>query len=99
MRIPKNPNWGWIKNALHERRMTLTALAKRLGVHRSVVNKVKTQTNYPAQAAIADIIGCEPEQLWPDRYPQGKPHIFDSAKWGALESQKSTATADTQVAA
>lgn len=90
MRIPDNPDWGWIKTALHEQGMTMQEIADRLGIHRSTVNKVKTQTHYRSQAAIAGIIGCKPEQLWPDRYPQGKPYIFDSRRWGTPERQKSS---------
>lgn len=91
--------WIDIKYEVHNLGMTLTELAVRNGLHPSICRKVKNVTNYKAQAAIAKFIGRKPEELWPDRYPQGKPCILDTKKHPPLESQKSNAAADMRKAA
>lgn len=89
-------DWLDIKLEVHKKRMTLTELAIRNGLHPSICRKVKNMTNYKAQAAIAEFIGRKPEDLWPERYPQGKPCILDTKKYPPIESQKSNAAADTK---
>lgn len=92
-------DWLDIKNEVHRRHMTLTELAIRSGLYPSICRKVKNITNYKAQAAIAEFIGRKPEELWPDRYPQGKPCILDTKKYPRSESQKSNAVAGMRTAA
>src|SRR5690606_20161854 len=87
-----------IKAEVHRRGMTLTELATRAGLHPSILRKVKTMPHYPGQAVLADFIDQDPESLWPDRYPKRSSGILDTAKWPPLESQKSNAGADMQVA-
>lgn len=100
-RNTKEPKMSWaqIKEELHERGMTLTELSARLGVSKTICTKVKTQTNYRAQAAIAEFIGEKPEDLWPSRYPKGRPHVLDTNKYPPVHSQKATADTDKVAAA
>lgn len=85
--------------ALHRRGMTLTELALRNGFSPNFCRKVKKQTNYKAQQAIADFLGVKPEELWPTRYPKGKPRILDTAKFPPVASQKTGVVADSEKAA
>jgi len=87
-------DWEGIKAEVHRRKMTLTELAVRHGLHSSLLRKVKSTTLYEAQAVLAAFIDQKPEDLWPDRYPKKTSAIFDSAKWGPAEGQKSRAAAD-----
>ncbi|WP_036765197.1 helix-turn-helix domain-containing protein [Paracoccus pantotrophus] len=89
-------DWHGIKAELHRRGMTLTELAKRNGMDPSTCRKVGSRTHFGAQAAIASFIDRKPEDLWPDRYPQGKPSILDTTKFPPVASQKGNATADSR---
>lgn len=88
--------WPEIVAKLHVGGMTLTELARRNDVPVGSFTRVKSQTHYKAQQAIADFIGEKPEDLWPDRYPKGKPRILDRAKFPPVTSQKSDGAADSR---
>lgn len=92
-------DWPAILAEVHRRGMTLTELAKRKGLSASSCRKVKTLTNYKAQEAIANFIDQKPEDLWPSRYPKGKPRILDTAKYPPSERKNSNAVTDKKVAA
>lgn len=85
--------------AIHERRMTLGQLALRNGRNPSSFRNVWTRPNSINEQIIADFLDVKPEELWPDRYPKSTTRIFDIAKYGPLESQKSNARPDARVAA
>jgi len=87
-------DWEGIKAEVHRRKMTFTELAVRHGMHPSLIRKVKSATLYEAQAVLAAFIDQKPEDLWPDRYPRKTSAIFDSAKWGPAEGQKTLRPAD-----
>ena len=91
--------WPEILAKLHLGGMTLTELARRNDIPAGSCTRVKGQTHYKAQAAIADFIGEKPEDLWPDRYPKGKPRILDTTKFPPVSSQKSARAADKAGAA
>lgn len=80
--------WPEILAKLHLGGMTLTELARRNDIPAGSCTRVKGQTHYKAQQAIADFIGEKPEDLWPDRYPKGKPRILDTTKYPPVNSQK-----------
>ncbi|MGV6875045.1 helix-turn-helix domain-containing protein [Pseudochelatococcus sp. B33] len=84
---------------IHERGMTLEQLAIRNGRNPSSFRNVWTRPNSANEQIIADFIGMTPEVLWPNRYPKKTTRIFDTKKWGALESQKDTVSSDTRAAA
>ena len=88
--------WPEVLAKLHMAGMTLTELAKRNDIPVGSCRRVKGQTHYKAQQAIADFIGEKPEDLWPDRYPVGKPRILDTAKFPPVASQKTGAVADSR---
>lgn len=84
---------------IHERRMTLEQLALRNDRNPSSFRNVWTRPNSINEKIIADFLDVKPEVLWPDRYPKSTTRIFDIAKYGPLESQKSNAPADMRPAA
>lgn len=79
--------------------MTMTEFARRNGLPVGSCGRVKGQTHHKAQEAIAEFIGYKPEDLWPDRYPKGKPRILDTTKYPPVNSQKSSQDADNRSAA
>ncbi|TCT35411.1 helix-turn-helix domain-containing protein [Martelella mediterranea] len=81
--------WKKIKDAVHDRGMTLTELAAHNGLHPSTLRKVKGLTHYEGQAVLAAFIGTTPEKLWPDRYPRKTSVIYNSNKYGPPKSRKS----------
>lgn len=92
-------DWPAILAELHRRGMTLTELARRHGFSGNSCRKVRSQTNYKAQQAIADFIGHKPEDLWPSRYPRVRTRILDTVKYPPVASQKAGAVADSRSAA
>ena len=89
-------DWQAIKAEIHRRGMTLTALAERSGLHPTLCRQVSSRTNRKAQQIIADFIGQKPEDLWPDRYLNGKHRILDTTKFPPVASQKSGAVTDSR---
>lgn len=96
-----NPNWSGPRSSrLHVAGMTLTELARRSDVPVGSMTRVKGQTHYKAQAAIAEFIGEKAEDLWPDRYPMGpKPRILDTNKFPPVASAKGRSGNDKAKAA
>lgn len=92
-------DWPGIVAAVHRQGMTLTELAKRNGLPAAACRKVLSQGHFKAQKVIADFLGYKPEELWPDRYPKGKPRILDTKKFPPVASQKADPDADTTAAA
>lgn len=84
---------------IHERGMTLEQLALRNDRNPSSFRNIWSRPNSINERIIADFLGVTPEELWPNRYPKSTTRIFDSAKHGPLESQKSNARSDMRVAA
>lgn len=83
---------------IHERGMTLEQLAIRNGRNPSSMRNVWSRPNSINEQIIADFIGVKPEVLWPNRYPKKTTRIFDSKKWGTLESQKTLDHRDARAA-
>lgn len=92
-------DWPAILAEVHRRGMTLSALAAREGLTPSAMTRVRSTTNYKCQAVLAEFLGYKPEDLWPSRYPKGKPRILDTVKYPAVASQKSAPAADNRDAA
>ncbi len=92
-------DWPGVIAELHRRGMTLTELAKRNGHNPNVFRQVKSRTLYKVQSIIAEFIDQKPENLWPSRYPKGKPRILDTNKFPPVASQKAGADADKAAAA
>ncbi|WP_275789760.1 helix-turn-helix domain-containing protein [Pararhizobium gei] len=99
--MSKPPKWTpkRILCEIHERGMTLQQLALRNDRNPSSMRNVWTRPNSIDERIIAEFIDEKPETLWPNRYPKTTTRIYDSAKYGPLESQKSNASADKRVAA
>lgn len=91
--------WAEILAKLHLEGMTLTELARVNDISAGMFTRVKGTTHYAAQQIIADFIGEKPEDLWPDRYPKGKPRILDRTKFPLVASQKADDPADKRSAA
>lgn len=92
-------DWPGVIAELHRRGMTLTELAKRNGLNPNVFRQVKSRTSYKVQKIIADFIGQKPEDIWPTRYPKGKPRILDTVKFPRVASQNADLPADERAAA
>ncbi len=92
-------DWPGVVAELHRRGMTLTGLACQNDLNPAVFRQVKNRTNYKAQQIVADFIGQKPENIWPSRYPKGKPRILDTKKYPPVASQKGGAATDKQAAA
>ena len=92
-------DWPAVLAELHRQGMTLTELARRNGISPKAAARVKSTTNYKAQQAIAEFLDRKPEDLWPNRYPIGKPRILDRTKFPLVASQKAPQSADTKDAA
>lgn len=88
--------WPEVIAKLHLSGMTLTELARINGIPVGSFTRVKGQAHYRAQQVIADFIGERPEDLWPDRYPKGKPRILDTQKFPPVASAKSLAGPDSR---
>ena len=95
-RPPPQMDWPGIVTELHRQGMTLTELARRNGLPEGACRKVPSQGHYKAQQVIAEFLGTEPEALWPDRYPKGKPRILDTKKYPPVASQKHRSDKDNQ---
>lgn len=92
-------DWPGIVAELHRNGMTLTGLAHMNGLNPAIFRQTKSRTNYNAQKIIADFIDHKPEDLWPSRYPKGKPRVLDTNKYPRATSQKSQQSADNRTAA
>lgn len=92
-------DWPGVVAELHRRGMTLTELAKRNDYNPNVFRQVKSRTLFKVQQIIADFIDQKPEDIWPTRYPKGKPRILDTVKYPPVASQKADAKADKRAAA
>jgi Ner family transcriptional regulator len=92
-------DWPGILAEIHRRGMTLTELAKRNGHNPPVFRQVKSRTLFKVQKIIADFIDRKPEDLWPSRYPEGKPRILDTKKYPPVASQNANKKADKRAAA
>lgn len=68
--IPHDPakRWEWIKWQLRNHSTSLADLARDLGVVRNAMNNVKRQPYPRMERAIADAIGLQPVELWPERW-------------------------------
>ncbi|PZO64573.1 MAG: transcriptional regulator [Paracoccus denitrificans] len=86
--------WPQIVAKLHLGGMTLTELARRNDIPVGSCTRVRGQTHYKAQQAIADFIGEKPEDLWPDRYPKKTSRILDTTKFPPRSSQKADCHTD-----
>ncbi len=68
--VPKSPEqrWRWIRGQLLIHDLELTALARELGVTRQAVDVAKFRSYPRVEKAIANKLGLNPSQIWPERY-------------------------------
>ncbi len=92
-------DWPGIVAELHRRGMTLTELAKRNGLPLGATRKLRNTPHYKAQEVVAEFLGFKPKDLFPDRYPKGKPRILDTVKYPPVASQNADLSADKRAAA
>ncbi|MNM83573.1 DNA-binding transcriptional regulator Nlp [compost metagenome] len=65
-----------MKKGLREKGLTLTSLAKELGLAASTICSVK-YVRYPSiEAAIASRLGMSAMEIWPSRYPAVESEIL-----------------------
>jgi len=92
------PKWR-VLDAIYDRGMTLNQLALRNGRSPTTFSHVWKHPNSINEKIIADFIGCEPEEIWPDRYPKDSHRIYNSKKYGPAKSKKSNASINMEQAA
>lgn len=91
-------DWPGILAELHRRGMTLSELSRIHGIPYKSATRVKSSTHYKMQQVVAEFIGHKPEELWPSRYPIGKPRILDTTKYPPVASQNAQPGADKRAA-
>jgi Ner family transcriptional regulator len=87
-------DWPGVIAELHRQGMTLTELGIRNGINPNTIRRLKSVKHYPSQKVVAEFLGVEPETIWPDRYPKGKPRILDIKKFPRVASQIDGSPAD-----
>ena len=60
--------WNLIKDSLQKRHYTLGQLARKHGVAKSNLSSLKHTPCPHFQEIIAEVLGCNPWELWPHRY-------------------------------
>lgn len=63
----------WIKFQLRLRGITLSAIARELGVSRQALRLALIQSYPKMERAIAAKLGVAPESIWPERYAFRRP--------------------------
>ncbi|MEO9738512.1 MAG: helix-turn-helix domain-containing protein [Roseibium sp.] len=83
-----------IKEELHRRGMTLSALAELNGMTPARFCQVWTRNVRKAEKALSDYLGVPLKELFPDRYPIRRSRILSSSNEALLKSQKAEGCAD-----
>lgn len=67
-------HWLWIRNQIELKGLSLSGIARAHGYHKSAAGLVRDY-RYPFfEKIIAEILGCDPQDIFLDRYtPDGKP--------------------------
>lgn len=73
---------------LHDRGMTLDALARLNHINPVTFRAVTSRTVRKAEAAISTFLKIPVDELFPDRYPIKRHRVLSSEYTKALESQK-----------
>jgi len=67
----------WIKFQLRLRGITLSAIARELGVSRQALRLALIQSYPKMERAIATKLNMTPESIWPERYAHRRPLAAD----------------------
>lgn len=68
MQKKSKETWMWIKHRLELQGLTFGKIGTIYGVDKSCFTKVKTVPIPKNERILADYVGVEPWDLWPDRY-------------------------------
>jgi len=60
--------WIWLKHLLELRGLTFGKIGRKHGIHKSCFTKVKTVPMPKNERILADYVGVDPWDIWPDRY-------------------------------
>ncbi|MBW7998413.1 MAG: nucleotide excision repair protein [Candidatus Glassbacteria bacterium] len=76
--IPKEneERWAWIKYQLQRRKSSFSALAAEAGVGRNAPKVAKVKPYPKMEFIIASKLGLVPEDIWPERYPDGRKNKY-----------------------
>ncbi|MFJ5350409.1 helix-turn-helix domain-containing protein [Pectobacterium parvum] len=66
--MKKNWHSADIIAALHRKRLTLSAVSRQAGLSSSTLANALTRPWPRGEKLIADALGVEPQEIWPDRY-------------------------------
>jgi Ner family transcriptional regulator len=75
--MPLDPakRWEWIKYQMRVHGCSPAALARKLSITDRAIRAVKNAPYPRIERAIAELLGVEPSELWPERWnPDGTPH-------------------------
>jgi len=67
----------WIKFQLRLRGITLSGMARELGVSRQALGQTLVQSYPKMERVIAAKLGLEPEIIWPERYARRRISVLD----------------------
>ena len=86
--IPKEPTerWEWIKFQLRLKGYSLRRLGKEYGVSSNAVDAVSSQHLPKWERIIADKIGLQPQEIWPERYGKDGLPIRHSSRYPRKDS-------------
>lgn len=87
-----------IKEELHRRGMTLSALAELNDMTPSRFCQVWTRTVRKAEQVLSDYLEVPLEELFPDRYPIRRSRILSSSNEALLKRQKAAKRSDREAA-
>lgn len=70
----------WVKFQLRVRGLSMADVSRSLNCERSTARKV-FERRYPAvEARIAELLGCSPADIWPERYVDGIPVVLSTGR-------------------
>ena len=73
--------WERIRAALLFRGCRLADVARRLGVSAQAVSQTARLPSAPVERVIAEILGCEPHHLFPERYTADGERLIRTARY------------------
>lgn len=88
-----------IKAEVHRRGTTLGALARAAGIDESACRSALIRRHLAGEQAIAQFLGCNAEDIWPERYAKPSPWAKRKLEKAGRASQNVRAAPDTGVAA
>lgn len=87
---------AWIKASLAARGLSLGGLARELGLSRGAAQKALWQPYLRMEQAIAERLGMNPEDIWPERFERRASRRGHGGRGRMHEGNASTGTGGAQ---